>query len=161
MKKSLFLIVVCSLFTMNLMARDYVKQSKTADTIKKENYTVFGKSEKIATLKFNKNKKSTEQVLTIRFGYPTPISGSSNPTGIQSSKSYGDTGESPEIKDVLILAGKYEDMKVMKANATTNKYTLTGLTFPLRLKIISSFEVLEFELKEAGKWNIDIELKNN
>jgi len=163
MKKILFLIIFGSFFTVNLMANDYARQINPTDTVKKGNYTIFSKSDKIGTMSFTKNKKSKEQVLTIKFGYPTPMPGNNSltSTSVQSSRPFGDQGTTPEIKNVLILAGKYEDMTVLKDGARKNKYTLTGLTFPLHLKISSDTDIVEFELTEAGKWNIDIELKNN
>ncbi len=162
MKKILTIITLSTLFATSLLANSYDHKILLADTIKKSNYTIFSKAAEIANLSINKNKKSTEEVLTIKFGYPTPMPGNTiTATSVQTSKQYGEKGSAPEIKNVVILNGKYEDMTALKDGARRNKYTLTGLKFPLRLKIVSDIEIIEFELMEAGKWNIDIELKNN
>lgn len=67
----------------------------------------------------------------------------------------------PLFDKIEILNGKYEDIKVSPDTKYRNLFTLTGLEFPLRLKLKSGLETIDFELLEVGEWNIDIELKNN
>jgi hypothetical protein len=161
MKKILTILTLSVIFATPLMASTYLNRPILADTIKKSNYTIFSKSSTVENLSINKNKKSTEEVLTIRFGYPNVMPTNTIGGAIQTSKQAVDSGVAPEIKNVVIVNGKYEDMGVVKDGSKRNKYTLTGLKFPLRLQIKSNTDIIDVELNEPGKWNIDIELKNN
>ena len=67
----------------------------------------------------------------------------------------------PKFDKIDILKGKYDDIKVNPDTKYRNLFTFTGLEFPIRLKLTSGLEVIDFEILEAGEWNIDIELKNN
>ncbi|RZK52238.1 MAG: hypothetical protein EOO91_19690 [Pedobacter sp.] len=134
-----------------------------SDTLKKgKNYILFSKSENVGKADFSKNKKPKENKVYIRFGFPTPIPTSNAiNSNVISSKRYNEDGSIPIFEKIDILEGKYEGIVLNKDTKVRNLYTLTDVEFPLHLKLNSGAETIEFELTEAGEWDILIELKNN
>lgn len=133
------------------------------DTLKKgKNYILFSKSANIDEVNFSSNKKK-ESILVIRYGYPNPGAPTNNINGAiqQSRTNYGEPQAIPVFDKIEIVKGKYEDIKVEKENDLRNRFTLTGLQFPLQLKLTSGKETIEFELQEAAYWNLAIMLKKN
>lgn len=133
------------------------------DTLKKgKNYILFNKSENIDDVSFSSNKKK-ENLLVIRYGYPNPGAPTNNINGAiqQSRTKYGEPEPIPVFDKIEIIKGKYENIKVEKENDLRNRFTFSQLEFPLHLKLTSGKETIEFELQEAGYWNLAIMLKKN
>jgi hypothetical protein len=127
-----------------------------ADTLKK------GKNYNIDRVDISKNKKQKDDKVFIRFGFPTPIPTSNAITSnVITSKRYNEDGSVPVFDKIDILKGKYEDIVVSKDTKVRNLFTISRIEFPLHLKLTSGAEIIEFELNEAGQWDIWIELKNN
>ena len=163
MKPLALLTFVLCFFFLKSNAKNISILSQT-DTLKKgKNYFLFSKSENIETVSFNKSKKAKENTIYIRFGFPTPIptSNSINGTVLQSNRKYTEDGSVPVFDKIDIINGKYADIKMSKDTNMRNLFTLTGLEFPLHIKLNSGKESIDLELTEAGEWNIGIELKNN
>lgn len=138
--------------------------SKQSDTLKKgKNYNLFSKSDNIDRIDFDKSKKSKENIVYIRFGFPKPMPTSNNVNAnlLQSNRKYTEDGSLPVFDKIDIIKGKYADIKLARETAFRNLFTLTGVEFPLQLKLYSGKESIDLELNEAGEWNIGIELKNN
>ena len=158
-----FLII--TLFTL-LYSFSAVAQNENTipiDTLKKgKGYNLFSKTAKINSIVINKKKKPKANMIYIYFGFPEPIPTSN---AIRSNVLGGKMVESrdnlPKFDKIDILTGKYDEIKVNPDTKYRNLFTFTGLEFPIRLKLTSGLEVVDFEILEAGEWNIDIELKNN
>jgi hypothetical protein len=132
------------------------------DTLKKgKNYNLFNKTENIVSVVINQHKKPKENVVYIYFGYPQDIPSSN----VVKGNLIGGKGENritlPEFDKIDILRGKYEDIKISPDTKVRNLYKLSNIEFPLRLKLNYASENIDFELLEAGEWNIRLELKNN
>lgn len=164
MKKSILAVIILTCLGLSASASsNHNSISFITDTLKKgKNYILFSKTENITNVSFSQNKKK-ENLISIRFGYPNPMAPTNTIGGaIQTSNSnYGTKKAVPVFDKIEILGGKYEDIKVEKENDLRNRFILSGLQFPLKLKLISGKEVIELELQEAGFWNLAIELKNN
>lgn len=161
MRTFLALTFVALFLSFNSSAAKHSFRNPT-DTLKKgKNYNLFSKTEKITSVVINKGKKDKENVVFIYFGYPPNIPSSNVVRG----NVIGGKGETraalPEFDKIDILRGKYEDIKINPDTKERNLYKLSGLEFPLRLKLNYGSESVDFELLEAGEWNIRIELKNN
>lgn len=154
-------IVVILFFALNANAK--TSNVNLTDTLKKgKNFNLFNKSENINRVDISKDKKKKENKVYIRFGFPTPIPTSNAITSnVISSKRYNEDGSVPVFDKIDILKGKYEDIVVSNDTKVRNLFTISGVEFPLHLKLTSGAEVVEFELNEAGQWDISIELKNN
>ncbi|WP_199140268.1 hypothetical protein [Pedobacter sp. ASV12] len=163
MKQKLFLLLFLFIGIATANASIIKNSNLQTDTLKKgKNYILFNKSANIDEVNFSVNKKK-ENVLVIRFGYPNPGAPTNNINGaIQQSKTqYGEPEAIPVFDKIEIVKGKYENIKVEKENTLRNRFTLTELQFPLHLKLTSGKETIEFELQEAGYWNMAIMLKKN
>ncbi len=164
MKKILILSAFFVAISLNSLAKsNFSTVILPSDTLKKgKNYILFSKSENIDNVSFSKSKKSKENIVYIRFGFPAPIptSNSVNATVI-SSKRYNEGGSIPIFDKIDILKGNYAEIKNDKDTKYRNLFTFTGVEFPLRLKLNSGKENVDLEFTEAGEWNIEIELKNN
>lgn len=122
-------------------------------------YHLFSKTSNIESVQFGKSKKSKELILYFKIDYAKAGTNSNeNKTGVQSPRQFGDS-TNPVISNVRIITGKYTEMKADAITKTATLYTLTGLQFPLRLQVFFMGEILDFELAEPGKWNIDLILK--
>ncbi|RZK57965.1 MAG: hypothetical protein EOO87_01540 [Pedobacter sp.] len=165
MKFLLSVSIVLFAFTLTLNASTVQKEKTVqADTLKKgKNFILHSQTANIDRVTFGKNKKTKQEVVYIHFGFPTPVpsSNSINGTVLQSNRSYKDEDSLPVFEKIDILKGKYEDIKLSRETKLKNLFTLTGVQFPLRLKLNSGKETIDLELSEAGEWNITIELKNN
>jgi len=164
MKNLLLLAVFCIGVVFSSSAKNnFTANDLPLDTLKKgKNYTLFSKSENVENVSFNKSKKSKENVVYIRFGFPTPIPTSNVANGqIISSKRYKEGGTLPVFDKIDILKGNYAEITTAKDTKYRSLFTLTGAEFPLRLKLTSGTDTIDLELIEAGAWNMEIELKNN
>ena len=133
------------------------------DTLKKgKGYNLFNKTVQINSIDFSKKKKAKDSVIYIYFGYPTAIPTSNAIKGNVIGGKMGEVRDHLPLFDKIdVLSGKYEEIKVSPDTKYRNLFTFTGLQFPIRLKLKSGLEEIDFELLEPGEWNIDIELKNN
>lgn len=163
MKNSFLLVTFFALLSCSL---NVVAKSSTAqltDTLKKgKGYYIFTKSDKIISIDINKKKKPKDNIIYIYFGYPAPVPTSNT---IRTNVIGGKMGENrdnlPLFDKIDILNGKYEDIKISPDTKYRNLNQLTGIEFPIRLKLTSGLETIDFELLEPGEWTIEIELKNN
>ena len=156
------LLVALLFFTLNANAKTC--NINLTDTLKKgKNFNLFNKSVNIDRVDISKNKKSAERIVYIRFGIPKPMPTSNTVSGtvLQSNRKYTEDGKLPLFDKIDIIKGNYADIKIDKETNFKNIFTLTNVEFPIRLKLLSGKESVEFELNEFGKWDIDIELKNN
>ncbi|MEE1945319.1 hypothetical protein VRU48_09380 [Pedobacter sp. KR3-3] len=163
MKQKLFLLLFLFIGMATANASINKNGNLQTDTLKKgKNYILFNKSANIDEVSFSVNKKK-ESTLVIRYGYPNPGAPTNNINGaIQQSKTqYGEPEAIPVFDKIEIVSGKYENIKVEKENTLRNRFTFTDLQFPLHLKLTSGKETIEFELQEAGYWNMAIMLKKN
>lgn len=158
-----FSIFLFAFFFVSINSNAQTNQSNSTDTLKKgNNYALFSKTENIARVDISKNKKQKENKVFIKFGFPTPIPTSNTITSnVISSKRYNEDGSVPVFDKIDILKGKYDDIVVSKDTKFRNLFTISGIKFPLHLKLTSGLETIEFELNEPGQWDISIELKNN
>jgi hypothetical protein len=134
------------------------------DTLKKgKNYILFSKTKGIDRVDFTKSKKAKEDKVYIRLGFPTPIPGSNavHASVLQSNRKYVEDEELPRFEKIEILKGNYGDIKMVKESKLKNLFTITSLTFPVRLRLTTGKDVIDLELMEAGEWDISIEFKNN
>ncbi len=162
MKKSfLFTALLAVCFSLSAIAQN--NTIVQTDTLKKgKGYNLFNKTVQINSIDFSKKKKAKDSVIYIYFGYPTAIPTSNAIKGNVIGGKMGEVRDQLPLFDKIdVLSGKYEDIKVSPDTKNRNLFTITGLKFPIRLKLKSGLEVIDFELLEPGEWNIDIELKNN
>ncbi|WP_231424570.1 hypothetical protein [Pedobacter sp. Leaf250] len=156
--KNLLLSFVCllTMISFNSLASD----SKT-DTLKKTSqYVLYSKTENINDIFISKNKKSKDNIVSVKISFASVQSNSNaiKTAVLQGNKQYGEDNH-PTISSVKILKGKYEDMKGEAASKTASLYTFTKLEFPLHLQVSFMGEIVDFELLEPGKWDIDLKLK--
>jgi len=157
MKNSL-LAFVCLLIMASF--NSFASENKT-DTLKKTSqYVLYSKTANINDVFISKNKKSKENVIYIKVSFATVQTNSNaiKTAVLQGNKQYGEDNH-PTISNVKILKGKYEDMKGEAASKTASLYTFTKLEFPLHLQVSLMGEIIDFELSEPGKWDIDLKLK--
>lgn len=157
-----FSILLMMVISNSSPASIRIYERPLADTIKASNYTIFDKSTNIESIKIRKSKK-TGSIVYITLGLRDFSAGNNDATG------YGVVGESksreeqnasgPVFDNIEVLAGGYKDIKVDKLSATQNEFTLENITFPLRLKMHAGKEFIEFELKEVGRWDVDVKYK--
>ncbi|MCX2474725.1 hypothetical protein OQZ33_10330 [Pedobacter sp. MC2016-05] len=157
MKKLTLLIALLLMFT------GFHVYSSVKTTIDRDsNFVVFNKSKNIEEVKIRKSKKSGA-VLYITVGVPQKTASNNNVTAIGiSGKSESEelrNKKGPIFDHIEVLNGGYDDIKVDKLNSSQNVYTIEKVNFPLRLKVKSGNEQVEFELKEVGKWNVEINYK--
>lgn len=160
--KSLFLFVLIATMS-GAAALAQNNLSLPADTLKKgKGYIMFHKTSAINSVEIAQKKTAKANGIYIYFGYPTPVPTSN---AIRSNVIGGKMGEKrddiPLFDKIDIITGKYEDIKVSRDTKYRNLFKLTGLEFPIRLKLKSGLEVVDFEISKAGEWRIEIELKNN
>lgn len=163
MKQKLFLLLFLLVGVATANASINKNGNLQTDTLKKgKNYILFNKSANIDEVNFSVNKKK-ENTLVIRYGYPNPGAPTNNINGAiqQSRTQYGEPEAIPVFDKIEIVKGKYENINVEKENSLRNRFTFTDLQFPLHLKLTSGKETIEFELQEAGYWNLAIMLKKN
>lgn len=161
MKYSLLITLMILSFSIKSFAK--TTPSLQIDTLKKGKiYNLFSKTDQINTVEITKKKKPKQNGIYIYFGYPTSMPTSNAIKGNVIGGKMGESREDlPLFDKIEILNGKYEEIKVSPDTKYRNLFTLTGLEFPIRLKLKSGLETIDFELLEVGEWNIDIELKNN
>ncbi|MGM9475071.1 hypothetical protein ACS5PU_01525 [Pedobacter sp. GSP4] len=134
------------------------------DTTKTALYTVLAKSQNIESVEIRKSKKSG-QIVFITIGKKKLSAVNNNSTGYgvvgtsESAEVRNQTG--PTFDNIEVLNGGYDSIKVDKKSTTQNFYTLTNINFPLRLRLHAGTELIDFELKEPGRWDVDINYKNN
>lgn len=158
------LLLITLLIAFSSKSFSAKKYETLSDTTKLTNSVLLAKSLAIESVKFRKNKKKGE-ILYIRVGKKGYITSNSNSTA------YGIAGKSetqearnatgPIFDSIEVLNGGYDEINVDKLSVSQNLYTIKKINFPLRLKLHSGKEFVEFELKEAGVWDIDINYKNN
>ena len=164
MKNLLLLAVCCISMSLSLSAKSDLNFNKLQlDTLTKgKNYLLFSKSDNVDNVTFSKSKKSKENIVYIRFGFPTPVPSSNSVNGtVITSKRYREGGVLPIFDKIDIIKGNYAEIKNDKDTKYRSLFTFTGVEFPLQLKLISGNDNIYLELTEAGQWNIEIELKNN
>jgi len=164
MKNLLLLAAFCIGIAFNASAEKITSPEKLqSDTLKKgKNYILFSKSGNVENISFSKSKKSQENKVYIRFGFPAPIPSSNVTNGqIITSKRYKEGGTLPVFDKIDIIKGNYAEITTAKDTKYRSLFTLTGVEYPLRLKLTSGTETIDLELTEAGEWNMEIELKNN
>lgn len=125
-------------------------------------YTLVRKSEAIKAVEFRKGKKKGSGLLITLGARAVDLQNnnitSANVTGnTKSAEKQQQKG--PEFDRIDVVEGKYGDIKVEKKSGTQNVYTLTDLTFPLRLLMYSGTDFVEFRLTEPAKWNLDVNYK--
>lgn len=158
---SVALISTATLSTRTLSSPAIINH---AEVLADSAYKLHSKTAQVENVDFKKNNKSKDKVLYIKIGNSgeVKLNNNLNNTAVQGGQRYKKVDESvPEFESIKILSGKYEDIKVERSGQSNNVYTLTGLTFPLRLELHTGKEVIDMEVIEAGKWNININLKNN
>lgn len=139
-----------------------VSAKENQETADSTGYTLIKKSTGIKGIDFKKGKKKGSG-LVITFGekvtdMPNNNITSANVTGnTKSADRLNASG--PEFDRIEIIEGKYGDIRVEKKSSTQNIYTLTDLTFPLRLLMYSGTEFVEFRLSEPAKWSLDVNYK--
>ncbi len=129
-----------------------------------QTYTVFGKSAAIESVMIRKSKKKGN-VLYIAVGNKKLNTTDNNVTGIglagKSESREARSATAPIFDQIEVLNGGYDEIKVDKVSTTQNIYTIEKINFPLRLKLHSGNDFVEFELKDAGRWDINVNYKNN
>jgi hypothetical protein len=132
------------------------------ETSDSTDFAVIKKSPGIKGVEFKKGKKKGSG-LVITFGEKVTDLKSNNITAANvtgNTKSADRLNEKgPEFDRIDIIEGKYVDIVVDKKSSTQNIYTLTNLTFPLRLVMHSGTDFVEFRLTEAAKWTLDVNYK--
>ncbi len=161
MKLHLLLTLFGLFFSVNTFAE--IKLIHQTDTLKKgKGYNLYSKTLKVNSVTISKKKKPKADIIYIYFGFPEAAPKSN---AISGSVIGGKMGESrdnlPKFDKIDIITGKYEEIKVTPDTKYRNLFAFSKLEFPIRLMLTSGLEVVEFEIFEAGEWNIDIELKNN
>jgi hypothetical protein len=129
-----------------------------------QTYTVLGKSPAIESVMIRKSKKKGN-ILYVSVGNKKLNATDNNVTGVglqgksESKEARNATG--PVFDQIEVLNGGYDEIKVDKLSSTQNVYTIKNINFPLRLKMHSGKEYVEFELKDTGRWDVNVNYKNN
>ena len=162
MKRTLFLSAVFLFMCVYSTSAHLVNPPSRLDTIKKDkNYVLVSKTENVGFLSLKKLKNPGE-LLTVRFGFPTPIPVSNRVgTAVQGDINRGGDPELPTFDKIEIIKGKYSDVKAEKDTKYRTLFTFTGIEFPLHLNLYSGKEMIDFMLLTPGNWSMNIELKNN
>ena len=161
MKLHLLLTFFGLFFSVRTFAE--IKPVQQTDTLKKgKGYILYSKTIKVTAVTISKKKKPKADIIYIYFGFPEAAPKSN---AISGSVIGGKMGESrdnlPKFDKIDILTGKYDDIRATPDTKYRNLFAFTKVEFPIRLKLTSGLEEIDFEILEAGEWNIDIELKNN
>ncbi|MCZ4245496.1 hypothetical protein [Pedobacter punctiformis] len=139
-------------------------QQVKIDTTQNTGYALFSKTGGIETVNIRKIKKGGNTVyVTLGIKKLEIINNNTTATGI-SGKSLSEQERNrvgPLFDKIDVLNGGYDDIKVDKLNADQNVYTIKNINYPLRLRMQSGKEIVEFELKEPGRWDVNINYKNN
>ncbi|WP_316804082.1 hypothetical protein [Pedobacter nototheniae] len=141
-----------------------VKPFIAIDSTQEAGYKVINQSAGIETIKIRKIKKGGN-ILYITLGNKKQdvLNNHVASNGI-SGKSLSEQERDrvgPLLDKIDILNGGYDDIKIDKLNADQNVYTIKNINFPLRLSMKSGKELIEFEIKEPGRWDVNINYKNN
>lgn len=156
--KKLTFVFLCVLTSISFTS---FASNNATDTLKKTSeYALISKTANINDVFISKNKKAKEEVVKIKISFAT-LQANSNAIKtavLQGNKQYGEDNH-PTISNVKILNGKYEDMKGEAASKTASIYTFSQLKFPLHLQVTTMGEIVDFELLEPGKWDINLNLK--
>ncbi len=160
MKQVYLLLFLAILQCSSVLAQSKLLQQ--TDTLKSGiGYNLFSKTPNISSVLVSTKKNAKKNIMYIYVGYPAPIPTSN---AILSNVIGGKNGETrdniPLFDKIDIITGNYEDIIVSPDTKYRNLFKLTGLTFPIRLKLRSGLEVVDFEILKPGEWSIDIELKN-
>ena len=139
-----------------------VSAMQTQENADSTGYTLIKKSPGIKGVEFKKGKKKGsglvitigEKVTDLQSNNITAANVTGNTKSADKQKATG-----PVFDRIDIVEGKYGDIKVDKKSGTQNVYTLTELSFPLRLLMYSGAEFVEFRLTEPAKWNLDVNYK--
>jgi hypothetical protein len=129
-----------------------------------QTYTVLGKSPAIESVMIRKSKKKGN-ILYVSVGNKKLNATDNNVTGVglqgksESKEARNATG--PVFDQIEVLNGGYDEIKADKLSSTQNVYTIKNINFPLRLKMHSGKEYVEFELKDTGRWDVNVNYKNN
>jgi len=129
-----------------------------------QTYTVISKSPAIESVMIRKSKKKGN-ILYVSVGTKKLNATDNNITGLglqgksESKEARNATG--PVFDQIEVLNGGYDEIKVDKLSTTQNIYTIKNINFPLRLKMHSGKDYVEFELKDAGRWDVSVNYKNN
>ncbi len=122
-------------------------------------YQLLRKSIKIEAVEFKKSNKKGIGLQVIIGKKVNNIENnnitSANVTG-RTTSSDKQNERGPEFDRIDIVEGKYKDIKVEKKSNTQNVYTMTDISFPLRLIMHTGDQLVEFKLTEPGKWIIDV-----
>jgi hypothetical protein len=150
------------LFALNSTFLGAAAAQSSPATTDSTGFTLIRKSAKIEKVEFWKGKKKGsglvitfgEQVANLQNNNITSANTTGNTKSAEKQREKG-----PEFDRIDIVEGKYGDIKVEKKSTTENVYTLTDLTFPLRLLMYSGTDFVEFRLTETAKWNLDVNYK--
>ncbi|KQM75962.1 hypothetical protein ASE74_20415 [Pedobacter sp. Leaf216] len=157
-----FIALILIVFSIKSYAATEFKSSVSADTT--QAYKVIAKSPAIASVTIRKSKKSGN-MLYVSVGIKKLNAQDNNVTGIglqgksESKEARNATG--PVFDQIEVLNGGYDEIKVDKVSTTQNMYTIKNINFPLRLKMHSGKDYVEFEIKDAGRWDVNVNYKNN
>ncbi|WP_124557828.1 hypothetical protein [Pedobacter sp. KBW01] len=161
---ALSLLLFCMVMGNRTFGNTRLHLTNKTDTIKTTTYKVLGKSKNIESVEIRKSKKTGHIVyITIGKKKLNAINNNSTAYGVvgksESVEAKSETG--PVFDNIEVLNGGYDNIKVDKKSTSQNFYTLTNINFPLRLRMHAGTEYIDFELKEAGRWDVDIKYKNN
>jgi hypothetical protein len=129
-----------------------------------QTYIVLGKSPAIESVVVRKSKKKGN-ILYVSVGNKKLNATDNNMTGLglqgKSESKEARNASGPVFDQIEVLNGGYDEIKVDKLSTTQNIYTIKNINFPLRLKMHSGKDYVEFELKDAGRWDVNVNYKNN
>ncbi|WP_316845714.1 hypothetical protein [Pedobacter psychrodurus] len=129
-----------------------------------QTYIILGKSPAIESVIVRKSKKKGN-ILYVSVGNKKLNATDNNMTGLglqgKSESKEARNASGPVFDQIEVLNGGYDEIKVDKISTTQNIYTIKNINFPLRLKMHSGKDYVEFELKDAGRWDVNVNYKNN
>lgn len=162
MKKIILTFVLLLGLMSNKIFASNQNDLKTDST--NSSYSVIKKSSNIESVEIKKKKKADNIIFLtigkkdtdIKNDYAVASGISGKTQGREKKEAVG-----PIFDKIDVLRGSYGDISVVKQTNTQNFYTLKDVIFPLHLRMHAGKELVEFEIKENGRWTIDVNYKNN
>ena len=153
-------VALCA--SKNSLAQSVEKSPLLQDSLIAKDFILHQTSPEIESVTATKNKRKGNN-LYIKLGYKTFADANNNSTSLgiagKSKSRESRSVTAPAFDKVEILSGNYEEMKADKLSTTQNLFTLKNSEFPIRLKMYIGKEYIDFEVKEQGEWNIEVQYK--
>ncbi|HEY0669271.1 MAG TPA: hypothetical protein VGD22_13885, partial [Sphingobacteriaceae bacterium] len=132
-------------------------ENNTLQKQSKDAFIIHLKSAHVTEVDVKRRKSSNNNVSINLTNSNSGATFSTNPSGDQAN---WQQIPPPQLTDITVLEGLYDNIQKNKENARTTSTMLSQVKYPLRIKIEISDQNVDVELLEEGDWIINITLDN-